>query len=123
MIKTKTWTVIILIILALALAACAWVFLRPAEGRVARIYLDGELYREIDLAALTGPERIEIKTDRGVNTVLAEPGRICVESADCPDRVCVDTGWISRSGAPIVCLPHRLVIRLEAAGEIDAVTG
>ncbi|MBR4895991.1 MAG: NusG domain II-containing protein, partial [Clostridia bacterium] len=56
----------------------------------------------------------------GENTVRVETGRIRIVSADCPDKICVDTGWISDSAAPIVCLPHRLVIRLEEGPADDA---
>ena len=45
--------------------------------------------------------------------IRAEPGRIAVVAADCPDRICVREGWLSDSASPIVCLPHRLVIRIE----------
>ena len=40
---------------------------------------------------------------------------IHVKSADCPDKICVDTGWIGgdRKSVPIVCLPNRLVIEFE----------
>ena len=45
------------------------------------------------------------------------------KEADCPDQICVSRGLIQKSGQSIVCLPHRLVIRLEQLGdqELDAV--
>lgn len=100
---------------------------RPALGAVANIYLDGECIRSVDLSAVREAETFTVTCEEGVNTILIEPGRICVSEADCPDRVCVVSGWLSDSAAPIVCLPHRLVIRLEAAedsldGPIDGVS-
>ena len=51
-------------------------------------------------------------------------GRIRVESADCPDQVCVDQGWISDGTVPVVCLPNRLVIQIEGGGDgLDSATG
>lgn len=123
MVKTRTWVYIILTILVLAVAASVFLWTRPAKGRVAKIYVDGELVREVDLDRITRQERFTVSTDRGENVILAEPGRICVESADCPDKVCVDSGWLSDSAAPIVCLPHRVVIELEGGTEIDAEVG
>ena len=49
----------------------------------------------------------------GSNTILVQPGRICVSEADCPDRICVYQGWLTDDPIPIVCLPHRLVIALK----------
>ena len=54
-----------------------------------------------------------IYPDGGENVVLVEPGRIRVESADCPDKVCVNQGFISDGTVPIACLPHKLIIRIE----------
>mgnify|MGYP002626217334 CR=1 FL=1 len=43
-------------------------------------------------------------------------------SCSCPDQICVSQGWLSDQAAPIVCMPHRLIIRLkDAAAQADAV--
>lgn len=59
------------------------------------------------------------------NTVTVRGGAVCVSDADCPDRICVRTGWISADGETIVCLPHRLVVTVTggAAGGTDAEAG
>ncbi len=124
MAKTGTWVIVILVILALSIAASVYLYVpRSAGGKVAKIYVDGELVRSIDLSAVSEPERFTVEAGGGVNVILAEPGRIRVESADCPDLVCVRRGWLSDSPAPIVCLPHRLVIELDSVGGIDAEVG
>ena len=123
MVKTRIWVFLILAILVLAAAASALVLTRPAAGRVAKIYVDGELIREVDLDRVAAQERYTVRTDQGENVILLEPGRICVESADCPDQICVKAGWLADSAAPIVCLPHRLVIELGGETELDAEAG
>ena len=123
MVKTRIWVFLILAILVLAAAASALVLTRPAPGTVAEITVDGELLRTVDLSKVTEPERFTVTTDRGENVILLEPGRICVESADCPDQICVKAGWLADSAAPIVCLPHRLVIELGGETELDAEAG
>ena len=61
-------------------------------------------------------------SDGGYNIVEVEPGRIRVSEADCPDQVCVRQGWIATSAAPVVCLPHGLVIEITGGeSEVDAV--
>ncbi|MCR4762268.1 MAG: NusG domain II-containing protein [Lachnospiraceae bacterium] len=61
--------------------------------------------------------------DGGKNTVVIENGACFVREADCPDEICVRRGRIRRDGETIVCLPHRLVIRIEGGEEsgVDAV--
>jgi hypothetical protein len=124
MIKTRTWIIIFAAVLALLIGVSLFLYLRPAPGTVACIYQDGVLVRSIDLSKITQPEEFTISCDGGENTVRAENMRISVIEADCPDKVCVNSGWLSDSAGSIVCLPHRLVIKLESGGNsgIDAVT-
>ena len=50
-----------------------------------------------------------------------------VAASDCPTQDCVHTGIIARSGQSIVCLPARIIVRLEGGtakdGGVDAVLG
>jgi len=87
-------------------------------GTVAVISLDGQEYERIDLSKVDAPYDIEIRTEYGLNIVHVQPGAIGVIKADCPDKVCVNTGSISGGGIPIACVPHRLMITIES-GEID----
>ncbi|PMQ02358.1 MAG: hypothetical protein CBR30_01515 [Dictyoglomus sp. NZ13-RE01] len=34
-------------------------------------------------------------------------------ASPCPDKLCVKQGWIKKVGESIVCLPNRVVLRLE----------
>lgn len=89
---------------------------RGSGGAYAKVYLDGELVRSIDLNAVALPYEFTVESSRGYNRVLAEHGRISVIEADCPDHLCIKQGAIENDAIPIVCLPHRLVIRIEGAG-------
>ena len=49
-----------------------------------------------------------------------------MEEADCPDRLCVRQGAVSRVGESIICLPHELVVTVEGEemdGGLDGVAG
>ena len=113
--STRFW-IILLFAVAAACIAGFFAALYAGGGPAARnacIYLDGELYREIDLNAVALPYVLEIETQYGTNTVRIAHGEIAVTAADCPDQVCVRQGAISDGLVPIVCLPHRLVIEIE----------
>ena len=62
--------------------------------------------------------------DGGYNTLIIENGVAYLLEADCPDKLCVKQGKISKVGETIVCLPHRIVIEVVGEGkeEIDAVS-
>ena len=113
MVKTKTWALLVGAFLLVFVVIGAVLYTRPAPGTVANLYRDGVPVRSVDLSLVTEPYEFTLTDGRGSNVIRVEPGRIAVIGADCPDRVCVKTGWRSDSASPIVCLPHRLVIRIE----------
>lgn len=124
--KTRFWAILFLTAVLLSLAGTLWLFRGGRGGTVAHIYQEGRLIRSIDLSRITEPESFVVTGPAGGNTVEAEPGRVRVAHAGCPDQVCVRQGWISDGTVPIVCLPNQLVIQLEPAEsepEVDGVSG
>lgn len=124
--STKFWLLLTgtLLLLSAGATALLWYGGR-GEARTALVYQDGVCIRTVDLARVDEPYSFIVEWEGGYNTVEVERGRIRVSDADCPDRICVHRGWVSDAAAPIACLPHKLVIRLESGGEagIDGVAG
>ena len=89
--KTKALVIIIAVVLAISLAASAILYF-GGERKTANIYVDGKLYRSIDLAAVTEAQTFTVETERGRNVIEVERGRNRVSEADCPDRVCMRSG-------------------------------
>lgn len=116
-----------LVALAVLAAAAAILFaFRPKSGNylTARIVLDNELVAELPLSALSETVTLDVPGARYPITVEAEQGRVRVSHSECPSQDCVHTGWVSRSGGQIICLPNRLVITVTGGGaDADAVTG
>ncbi len=57
------------------------------------------------------------------NTVVIKDGKVAVTESDCPGEDCVHSGWISKPGRSIVCLPNRLEVRIEGQPDVDFVVG
>ncbi len=115
--KLIAWT-----LLGATAAVCTAVFMLmrhlPVSGATAHIYSDGELIRTVPLSESC---EFTIETGRGFNTIQVADGSIAVISADCPDKVCVHSGAVSSGAVPIICLPHRLEIRVVSAkADFDA---
>ena len=96
---------------------------RGKTSVTAVVYQDGEVIREVDL---TEDQNFEIGGSYH-NTVTVKDGKICVTHTDCPGGDCAHSGWKSRAGESIVCLPNRMEIRLQGKGKdadgVDFVTG
>lgn len=122
--RTRFWVGVLAAAALLSVGAILLLGRWSGGGHMARIYQDGVLIREIDLDSLSAPLTFTVEFQGRTNTITAQPGRIRVESADCPDQVCVDQGWISDGTVPVVCLPNRLVIQIEGGGDgLDSATG
>ena len=83
----------------------------------AEIYQNGELIKTVELSENA---EFTVTCAEGFNVITVKDGKICVSSADCPDKICVKQGKIS-GAVPIVCLPHRLEIRVvDGDDDVDA---
>lgn len=107
-------------ILVLSAAGTALIFSAPTAS-TAQIISGGEVLYTFDLSH-TSDRIIRVEQGGGYNIIEITDGKIHVTEADCPDKVCINTGFL-QGGAPIVCLPNRLVIRYAQGGELDAAAG
>lgn len=101
--------------LLLISAVVGWMF-AGKDGKTAVVTLDGIVLAEIDLSKVETSYTIEAE-GKYHNTIEFDRGCVRVSYADCPDQVCVDTGWIEDGTVPIVCLPNRLVIEITGEGD------
>ena len=49
------------------------------------------------------------------NTLVIENGEVYILEADCADELCVKQGKIKRANESIICLPHKLVIKITSS--------
>jgi hypothetical protein len=58
-------------------------------------------------------------------TIEVRGGKVGVTRADCPNHVCVRTGWRSRGGEVIVCVPNHVWVKILSNDKpkIKGVTG
>ena len=117
--KTRTWIIGLFAILALCLGLSIWLLMPRQAAAQAEIWLDGKLYKTVDL---NKDQEFVVDGPYGSNTVTVRGGKIAVTAADCPDHYCVERGFCD-SGAQIVCLPHRLVIKFVGQQEVDGAVG
>lgn len=87
------------------------VILRPSESRVAEVLQDDMVLYTIDLDTAEDTSITISYPGGSSNTIVIEDGQIWVESAECPDRICVKMGKLRSESLPIVCLPNHLTIR------------
>ena len=104
-----------------ALICCGlWLGLRR-DGAAVVVEQDG---KETARYALDENRTVRIKGQGGYNLLVIEGGEAWLLEADCPNLLCVKTGKIRYAGQSIVCLPHKVAVRIVGgASALDAVTG
>lgn len=80
---------------------------------VAIVKINGQ---EVDRFELEEGSEQEIKTyhpNPGQYNIIEKNGKqIRIKEDNSPDQVGVKTGWISRPGQTVICLPHGLIIEI-----------
>lgn len=116
---------LILIVCIILAVIAGTVFLKlyynNAGEKIAVIKQNNKILKTINLSKVINPEEFKI-TGLYTDVVLIEKGRIRFKEADCPDKVCVKSGWLERNGEMAVCLPNRAVIEIKGQNsKVDGV--
>ena len=112
----------ILALLVLAVVASgAWIFLGKSGAENPRVVIevDGEIFADYDMDEVKGI--VPISTPNGgENRVYVQSDLVFMDSANCPDQVCVYQGELEPPTiVPIVCMPNVVYVSILERSEID----
>ncbi|MEG2203857.1 MAG: NusG domain II-containing protein [Oscillospiraceae bacterium] len=101
------------LVAAMVLGCALWMLwprLFVTEHPVAHIWVNGSDWRTIDLARAKD-ETFSIAGETGVNiTFEVKDHKICFLHSDCPDKICVRSGWIGYDLDTAACIPNQTAI-------------
>ncbi|HOJ78497.1 MAG TPA: NusG domain II-containing protein [Bacillota bacterium] len=96
-----------------------------AEAGIAKVELQGKTVGKYNLSSESG-KTVSINLPNGIAQLEFKDGAVRMLPMSvtvCPRQICFHTGWISRSGETIICIPNQLVVRIITGNNrIDAVT-
>ena len=107
--------VVLAVIFACTLAAKSLV--GSDTGIYADVYVKGEIVMSVPL----NTDALYAVPDTRASIEVAD-GKIAVVENDCPNKICIKTGFVSRSGAAIVCAPNGITV-IVRGGDPEYVTG
>lgn len=118
--KKKLTIFIISLLVLLSAAAVAFQKLSPAgEGLSAVVALDGQQVMEIPLTAPQDMTEIKLHEKLGVDIILEYTGdRIRFKTSSCPDKICINSGWLSRDMDIAVCMPNRTSVVIMPSDQV-----
>lgn len=86
------------------------------------ISAQGKVVRTITLDPNGGESTFLINGRIGAATVEVVGAKIRMREANCSNQICVKQGWIEHPGESIVCIPGEILIHIDGAATVDAVT-
>lgn len=87
------------------------------KGKYISIQVNGKEIKKIIFDKSVIGKTIPIETEYGYNLIEIGDEKVRVIEADCPDKLDVKQGFISKTGEVIVCLPNRLVIEIKGVDD------
>ncbi len=118
--KNKILIFVTLLLLVVLTCFSYIIYNKKINNKIAKIYQDGNLIYEINLDKVEEAYTIKIDGDKEhYNIVEVRKGEIGIIEASCPDKVCVNMGFVSDGLLPITCLPNKLIIEIEGGEESE----
>lgn len=111
----------VLTLTAIAAVLCLiWCFFPRSSGAVGVVTSPAGEARY----SLSIPAQFVVEGAAGYTvTVKIERARVRVVHSDCPDQLCVHSGWLSQNGQASVCVPAAVSVRVEGGtAAVDGVT-
>jgi len=110
------------IIIAAALACALALYLvsqitLSSEASSVVVLLDGE---EVLRRPLAYSDSYEIAQEDGSrNVICVENGVVFMQEANCRDGLCIRQGKMKNGAKTIVCLPHKLVVKMDGDAPVS----
>ena len=104
-------------LLAVGILATILVAVLRPEGELVSVEQDGKCIAVYPLDTDTRVTIDENGDGGDFNVLVIKDGVAFIESADCRDKICVGHKPISKDGETVVCLPHRMVVRIVSSEE------
>lgn len=103
------------LIIALVLGCLLWMFWPKPQGpqRIASVWVNGSTVLEFDLNT-TEDEVISLEEYVHHPVSLeVKSGAVRFLESDCPDKICVNTGFLREDGDLASCLPNKVIVTVE----------
>lgn len=94
--------------------------LTSKEGNIAKVYYEDKEVLKINLST---DNTYTVDGFNGEIKIIVKDNKIKVDSENSPLHICSKQGYISSSNEVIVCLPNKIVIKIEDEDELDGVVG
>ncbi|MBQ6554976.1 MAG: NusG domain II-containing protein [Firmicutes bacterium] len=112
----RTDIVVIAVFLAAALCLYGIIKITAKSGNYAEVNVNGKTVKTLPL----DKDTVYIPEGKNVR-IEVKGGKIAFTESDCPDKICVKTGFIHTAGQTAVCLPNAVSVTVKSEEKNDSV--
>ncbi|MGE5631761.1 MAG: NusG domain II-containing protein [Caulobacteraceae bacterium] len=118
----KNDLILIIILLAAGILSMVGISAKNVDNvnKVAVIRVDNSVVSRIRVNDSKEERRVSFKFAGNMGYLDIKNGAVKMEEMDiaiCPEKICSDTGWISKPYQTIVCLPNKITVSFENSGK------
>ena len=117
--KNDLRLIIVVLFITLGIFGSLYLF-KNQNSKNALVYYEDELIMTLDLS-LKEEREYKVMGYNGEMIIKTKDNKIKVEEENSPLHLCSKQGWIENSYEVIVCLPNKIIIKIEDKDEIDTV--
>lgn len=110
--KIRNDIILVLCLLLIAVIGLAYLYLFRDKGDTVKVTVDGNQIGIYSLNENMSKDIITGEKGENLNRLIIKDGKAYMETATCPDGICVNHNPIFRDGESIVCLPNGVVVTI-----------
>lgn len=112
--------ILIACVLLVAVAGLVYLNFFRTTGDTVTVTVDGAEYGIYPLSENTTEDIFTGDGNLQHNRLVIQDGKAFMESASCPDGICVAHKPVFRDGESIICLPNKVVVTVQLADKTQA---
>ena len=98
-----------------------FVLTETKKDKKAYVYYENKVVLTIDLSVEEKKE-YDVQGYNGNIHIISENGKVKVAEENSPKHLCSKQGYIKESYESIICLPNKVVIKIEDSDQLDTIT-
>lgn len=114
--KKKDVFLILIVVFLAGVGLLANKIIQSGAGEKVEIYVDNKLYES---CPIDEDKVVKIDRDGHENIIKIHDHGVEMTEANCPDHVCVKTGFITKPEESIVCMPHKVSVKIVGSDDGD----